>query len=158
VAAARQYHAGLLGGGRVGSAAIDGTAATARCQPACATVTGTTSVGARCDECPWHDPVGVDRIALRVDGSTVDHWNTRDAVFRRGAASYAATSATHVTRDPRDRGPNGDENDFAAVAGTGEPAGTWEFVIPTPSYAPDDRDPESPVNLQGPWTLEVIVP
>ena len=75
--------------------------------------------------------------------------------IRRDGTSYPGNSSYHVTQDPHDQGPNGDENLLSTIAGSDVAAGTWEIVI----YELDYRTTNSEeIHLAGPWTFTVAVP
>ena len=58
------------------------------------------------------------RIALRVAGHAIDDWTTMDKTVRRGDDAFTTNDGYHVTQDPADQGPNGDENEFSTGAGS----------------------------------------
>lgn len=96
------------------------------------------------------------RIALAVPGSTVLDWVWLPASIKHDGASYAVNFITHVTQDPASQGPDGDVNDFLTSAGTDDPTGTWEIVIPELTYRVGVDHQEA--TISGPWTLTVTVP
>ncbi len=79
------------------------------------------------------------------------YWTTMDQTVRRGDDLFTTTDGYHVTQDPADQGPNGDENEWSTSAGSDPTAGTWEFEIHEISYLA--RGATEPVLAQG--SLEV---
>ncbi len=96
------------------------------------------------------------RVGLRVAGHDIVYWTTMDQTVRRGDVAFATNDGYHVTQDPADQGPNGDENEFSTSAGSEPAAGTWVIVIHEIRYLA--RDATEEVLVKGPWTFEVDVP
>ena len=96
------------------------------------------------------------RIALRVAGHDIVYWTTMDQTVRRGDVSFTTTDGYHVTQDPADQGPNGDENECSTSTGSDPAAGTWEIVIHEIWYLA--RGATEDVLLKGPWRFEVDIP
>ena len=95
------------------------------------------------------------RIAMHVDGSPVAYWTfiPSDDDLRHEGASYGLWSGRHILVEaPFEVGP---EMEFSTIAGTDDPGGTWEIVIPELDYGMSN---EEQIHLAGPWTLTVTVP
>ena len=100
-------------------------------------------------------------MALRVDGETVTSWGTANdtLVSIEGPnGSYSANTGYHVTQDPDDQGPAGDENLFMTAEGTDEATGSWTITIPQLWYATDNGGPETGTVVADPITFTVDVP
>ena len=97
----------------------------------------------------------VARMAFTVASSTVLDWHWRESSIQHGDVSYGFNGTYHVTQDPADQGSDGDVNDFLASAGTDDPTGSWEVLIPEISYR-SASGAES--TITGPWTLTITVP
>lgn len=100
------------------------------------------------------------RLALRVAGSTVTSWGTASyrLSIRDDSTSYTSDRSYHVTQDPSDQGPNGDENELLTTAGSDQATGIWVIEIMDLWYVSGDGGPETEIRLPGPWTLTVTVP
>ena len=100
-------------------------------------------------------------MALRVDGDTVTSWGTANdtLVSIEGPnGSYSANTSYHVTQDPDDQGPAGDENLFMTTEGSDEATGSWTITIPQLWYATDYGMPETGTIVANPITFTVDVP
>jgi len=104
------------------------------------------------------------RLALLVNGTSVAYWGTShdfmsEMSIRHGGTTFVPNSSYHVTQDPADRGPNGDENEFYVEVGSDDATGTWHIEIPAIDYhETGENDPAKGIRVSGPWTLTVTVP
>ena len=100
-------------------------------------------------------------MALRVDDETVTSWGTADDTLvsiEGPSGTYTANTSYHLTQDPADQGPDGDENLFMTMDGSDEASGTWTITIPQLWYATDNGGPETATILTDPLNITVDVP
>jgi hypothetical protein len=90
------------------------------------------------------------RLALRIRDTRVTEWQSTAWTVRNGETSYSIVSAYHVTQDPADQGPLGDEIEFGTSAGSDDTTGTWNIDIPALTY-----NGAAGTELTGPWSLSV---
>ena len=103
----------------------------------------------------------VASMALRVDDEIVTSWGTADNTLvsiEGPSGTYTANTSYHVTQDPDDQGPEGDENLFLTTEGSDEAAGSWTITIPQLWYATDNGGPETGTIVAEPVTFTVDVP
>lgn len=81
-------------------------------------------------------------MALRVEGETVTSWSNGDLSITGPDGTYVTNASYHVTQDPQDQGPAGDENLFMTSEGSDEAAGTWVLTFPQLWYATDFEMPD----------------
>lgn len=100
-------------------------------------------------------------MSLRVEGEAVTSWATANdtLVSIEGPnGEYTANTSYHVTGDPDDQGPGGDQNEFLTTEGSDDAAGSWEIIIPVLWYAAGEGGPETGTIVDGPITIAVDVP
>lgn len=100
-------------------------------------------------------------IALRVDGETVTAWATANegpVSFEGPAGTYPASTGYHVTQDPADQGPDGDENLFMSGEGSDEATGSWTITVPELRYATGEGTLETGTIVSEPLVVTVDVP
>lgn len=97
-------------------------------------------------------------MALRVSGETVTSWSNAASLSITGPdGTYVTNAAYHVTQDPQDQGPAGDENVFMTSDGTDEAAGTWVITLPKLWYATNFEMPDEATTATQPVTFTVQV-
>ena len=97
-------------------------------------------------------------IALRVEGETVTSWGTANDTLvsiEGPSGTYTANTSYHLTQDPDDQGPGGDENLFMSTDGTDEATGSWTITIPQLWYATHGGGPETGTIVTEPVTFTV---
>ena len=100
-------------------------------------------------------------MALRVDDETVTSWGTADdtlVAIEGPSGTYAANTSYHLTQDPADQGPNGDENLFMSTEGSDAATGWWTITIPRLWYATDKGDPETRTVVSEPVSFRLQAP